>query len=385
MSATLVKTIWLLGLTGFICVSTARESTAGNVQLAKEGKTQWRIFLPAEAGIVERFACDELEKYIEQMSGARLTDTSEPDKPRTIRLGLRKDLGPSEDLPDSKPGHDGYSVSVSPDSITLAGDNPRGVLYGVYDVLERMGCRWYHPALDPNDPEVVPKNPNLSLPLGKWSESARIEDRVYWISGLAFRIVPEHAIPQLDWAAKNRFNTLSWQCVVELIDRHLEEMKAGGIFDEMAKRGLMLHGPGHSFPYFLSTERYFEKHPEWFGFRDGKRQPHGGVWPATNYCTSNAEANEEFIRNVEAFVKKYPQIERLDLLPIDGGWPCECEQCLKSTPTDLLVGLFNKLSDRLEKAAPDVILDGLGAGAVVPGHAGGEHACAVRRLPPEQR
>jgi len=333
------------------------EIAVESIKLTEESKSPWQVFLPPQAGIVERFACDELKKYVERMSGAKLADADRSDKPRTIRLGLRKDLGAGDDLPDPKPGHDGYSMSVSTDSIVIAGDNPRGVLYGVYDLLERLGCRWYHPTLDPKDPEVVPKNPSLSLPVGKWSASARIEDRVYWISSLAFKIVPEHAIPQLDWAAKNRFNTLSWQCVVELIDQHLEEMNTGGIFDEMAKRGLVLHGPGHSFPYFLSTEKYFEKHPEWFGFRDGKRQPHGGVWPATNYCMSNAEANEEFIQNVEAFVKKYPQIERLDLLPIDGGWPCECEQCLKSTPTDLLVDLFNKLSDRLEKIAPDVILD----------------------------
>jgi hypothetical protein len=72
---------------------------------------------------------------------------------------------------------------------------------------------------------------------------------------------------------------------------------------------------------------------------------------------SNADACDEFVRSTEAFVRKYPQFHWLDLLPIDGGVPCQCEECLKSTPTDLLVGLYNKLADRMKTVAPEVIVD----------------------------
>ncbi len=337
-----------------LCVMAARQSEAAMAQITKRGKTTWRIHMHANAGVVERFAANELTKYIHRMSGAGLTITG-TNSPNTVTLGLRKDLKITG-LPAPKPGYDGYSILVEATRIVIAGDNPRGVLYGVYDLLEQLGCRWYHPAIDPKDPEVVPKNPDLKLPVGKWSESARIEDRVYWISGLAFKVMPE-SVAQLDWAAKNRYNGLSWQCIPEKIDEHLGEMKSKGIFTAMEKRGLMLHGPGHSFPYFLATDKYFDKHPEWFGFRDGKRQPHGGKWPLTNFCMSNPQADEEFIRNVAVFAKKYPQFHWLDLLPIDGGVPCQCEECLRSSPTDLLIGLYNKLADRMKTVAPNVIVD----------------------------
>ena len=336
-----------------VCLICVRNLEAG--QITNGGKTTWRVYVPSNAGTVERFAADELKRYVKQMSGARLFDTHSSARPNVIRIGLRKDLDAS-DLPEPKKGFDGYSISIAEHSITIAGDNPRGVLYGVYDLLERLGCRWYHPAIDPKDPEVVPKNLDLAIPDGKWSESARIEDRVYWISGLGFRVLPE-TVAQLDWAAKNRYNGLSWQCIPEKIDEHLAEMESKGVFAGMEKRGLMFHGPGHSFPYFLATDKYFEAHPEWFGFRDGKRQPHGGSWPPTNFCMSNSQACDEFIRNAEAFIRKYPQFHWLDLLAIDGGFPCQCEECLKSTPTDLLIGLYNKLADRMKTVAPEVIVD----------------------------
>lgn len=324
-------------------------------RITQGGRTSWGVYVPKSAGVVERFASEELRRYVKLMSGATLLDRAQAKQPRTIRLGLRADLG-GLDLPASKPGFDGYGISVTDGSITIAGDNPRGVLYGVYDLLERLGCRWYHPAIDPNDPEVVPKNADLTLADAKWSESGAIEDRLYWISGLAFKVMPE-SIAQLDWAAKNRYNGLSWQCVSELIDKHLAEMDSVGVFEAMRKRGLILHGPGHSFPYFLPTERYFDKHPEWFGFRDGKRQPHGGKWPLTNFCMSNDAARDEFTANVLAFAKKHPLIERLDLLPIDGGLPCQCEECKKSTPTDLLLALYNNLAAKLKPVAPGVVVD----------------------------
>lgn len=342
-------------LLGLACASAALGATQmRSVKLATAGKTDWHVQLSPHAGPVERFAAEELRTYFQKITGAQLP-TAQGGK-KAILIGLRKDLG-SHALPHSKKGADGYVLSVSADRIIIAGENPRGVLYGVYDLLERMGCSWYVPNCDPKDPEVVPDNPDLSVPIGDWSAASSFEDRIYWLSGLAFEVRQKQALAQIDWAAKNRFNVLSWQCVPEKIDSDLAEMQSKGIFAAMEKRGLVLHGPGHSFPYFMPTDKYFKDHPEWFGMRDGKRQPHGGIFPATNFCMSNQAAVEQFVANVEEFVGKHPQIKRLDLLPIDGGQPCQCEECSKNTPTDLALLLYNKVTERVAKAAPDVVVD----------------------------
>jgi hypothetical protein len=338
---------------------TENEMTTKTVQLTHAGTSDWSIAVPAGAGEVEQFAASELRKYIGLMSGAGFPQTTAPASGKTILVGVRKDLKSAIALPDAKKGFDGYSVAVTPQGIVVAGENARGALYGAYDLLERLGCRWWMPNLDPRDPEVVPRNPDLSLPEGTWAEAGAIEIRLYNGSAFFFEVVPGRVLPQIEWAARNRYNFIGWQPhhLPGKMEEELEQFKACGAFDEMRKRGIAFHGPCHSFPQFLPTDRYFKDHPEWFGLLDGKRQPHGGKWPIANYCWSNAEANEEFMRNVESFVKRWPQIKILNLEWIDGGVVCRCPECEKRGGANLIIELFNTLSERLAKVAPDVMLE----------------------------
>ncbi len=340
------------------------------VCLAKGGVSNWSILLPANAGIVERFAADELAKYVKKISGAKIMFADPAGaKPvsNVIHIGLRRELaaefgidcGPDGELPTPAEGFDGYELSITPERIVIAGENPRGALYGVYDILERLGCRWYHPALDPKDKELIPESPDLYLDAGSFSAAGKVELRIYNGGGFFFKVVPEIQLAQIDWAAKNRYNTIGWQPHhgYGRLEGELEEMKACGSLAEMEKRGLMLHGPCHSFQHFLPTEDYFEEHPEWFGMMNGERRPHGGTWPMVNFCWSNEEAVETFISNVEKFIKKWPMIKILNLEWLDGGQVCECPECRKRGGPNLIVELFNKVSERLEKVAPDVIVE----------------------------
>jgi len=243
------------------------ENSCVRVQIARDGTTDWCVSMPQTVGPMEQFACGEFERYFGKMCGAKLKRSNNLHKSRSIRIGLREAFQDEMALTSPPSGYDGYIIDVSPDSIIIAGNNDRGVLYGVYDVLERLGCRWYYPSLDPRDPEVVPRKADLSLPVGSWSESSPIEFRIYNGSALFFEIIPERLLPQIDWAAKNRYNVLSWQAHhgPGRVASEIEQMAGCGALDEMTKRGQMLHGPGHSFPFFLSTEEYYDDHPEWFG------------------------------------------------------------------------------------------------------------------------
>lgn len=72
-----------LGLAAMSCAAAvADEDSTESLELAEERKTDWRGFLPAHARIGWRFACDELKKYVERMSGAKLTDTGQADPKR---------------------------------------------------------------------------------------------------------------------------------------------------------------------------------------------------------------------------------------------------------------------------------------------------------------
>ncbi|MEO6149817.1 MAG: DUF4838 domain-containing protein, partial [Mucilaginibacter sp.] len=335
-------------------------SKAGDVKLVENGRSQWRIYVPREAGQVENFAAGELQKYLKKMSGVSLPLVGVNKGDFVIRVGLRVQFGKVKGIaPAKKTGFDGYSVMVAPKQIVIAGDNPRAVLYGVYDVLERLGCRWYQPTLDKKDPEVVPWNDSPELPAGTWAESGKIELRIFNGSAFFFFLDKDKMLAQLDWAAKNRYNGISWQAhhAPDKIAMQMDEMKNAGTFAEMDRRGLFLHGPGHSFPYFLKTEKYYKEHPEWFGLYKGKRLKHGQDFPLMNYCWSNADANREFIKNVDEYVHKYPQHKILCLVWIDGGQLCGCDNCQKRGAANLLIDLFNQLSVHLEKSAPAVTLE----------------------------
>jgi len=317
------------------------------------------VFLPTTAGPVEQFAGSELIRYFEKISDAQPQRTSRPDEPHTIQIGLRSALKLQAQFPPPKPGYDGYALVVTTERIVVAGDNPRGVLYGVYDLLERLGCRWYLQDLDPREPEIIPRSPRPTLATGSWAHAGAIEFRLCNASSLLFEIVPGRVLPQIDWAAKNRYNALSWQAhhAPGRVGHEMQQMADCGALDAMAKRGLILHGPGHCFPFFLPADKYFEQHPEWFGLKGGKRRRHGDELPLTNFCWSNPAARGEFIRNVEAFAAQWPQLKMLYMVGIDGGAVCECPNCQARGSSDLIIDLFNQLADRLAEVSPGVIIE----------------------------
>jgi hypothetical protein len=342
------------------CSAGTTASPAVEATLARSGKTRWQIYVPLPATLVERFAAREFERYFAQITGAHLKPTTRSNGSLRVCIGLRQNLTPETAfLPPCKKGFDGYAIAVSADRIVIAGDSPRGMLYGVYDLLERLGCRWHVPTLDPRDPEVVPSHPDVRLPAGAWAEAARLELRIYNGSAFFFDLRAEQMLPQVDWAAKNRYNGISWQAHHKpgSVGEELCQMRNCGVLAALDQRGLFLHGPCHSFPYFLPTNKYFTAHLDWFGLYDGKRRPHGGEWPLVNYCWSNPEANAEFVRNVEDFLRDAPQLKILCIEWIDGGVVCACDRCRQRGAANLVIDLFNGLSERLATNFPAVRLE----------------------------
>lgn len=354
----LVASICLLG------TSIGRAAPGGpearkTVQIASKGKTQWRVRLPPHAGIVERFAAGELKKYVEIMSGAILRDSDRPDQSHLILLGQRKHLGPDVALPDCKPGHDGYTTAVSERSIVIAGENARGVVYGVYDLLEVMGCRWYYPTQDPEDPEIVPRRDPLTIEAVTRSVASPLKYRICNGSAWFFDVDLAAAGKELDWAMKNRYNSIGWQSESKTpLASQYERMRNAGLLDALDRRGMFLHGPGHSFDHFLKAGEYMKEHPEWFGMRDGKRV--GQSFLGAQFCWSNASARKRFTDNLESFVKACPHIRILCVVPFDGGACCECPECKKARASNLLMVLMREVIERLEISAPGVQVESIG-------------------------
>jgi hypothetical protein len=311
-----------------------------------------------------KFAAGELRKYIKQINGTGLQDQNAK---RRIVLGRRDQLHEDERalLPSAVQGYDGYSVAVTDSQIIIAGDNELGVCYGVYDLLERIGCRWFYPQQDAKDREVVPATKMIELPNGQWSVASPFKFRVYNGDAFFFEVKKDPALAQIDHALKTRHNMIGWQQgTKESIEQQYEQMERDGILEQIRARGMTIHGPGHAFDRLLRWEDYGEKHAEWFGTRNGKRVPQNFF--GAQFCWSNAEARKVFVDNVVRLADKMPLVHIFYIAPFDGGVACDCAECKAAGgASNLLMVVMGEVTERLTKTHPDTPVETVGGyGAV---------------------
>ena len=326
--------------------------------IAQNGYSDWHIIDVSSHDKVCRFAVEELRKYLKQINGYDFPPGAIDESPYAIVVGLRGNIATDEAvlLPKPAEGYDGYSLVITDTRIVVAGDNERGVVYGVYDLLERLGCRWFYPQQDPKDQEVVPKLDELQIKTCAFSIASILKYRICNASAFFFEIHPDQMKAQLDNAMKARYNGMGWQCDHRsFVGDQYKEIDAVGVIAEMKKRGMLLHGPAHSFQHFLRNEDYFEAHPDWFGMRNGKRMKQ--EFAGAQFCWSNLDARKQFVDNVEKFVLACPGLDILCSLGFDGGVACECPECKKSTPADLMLTIQNQITERLEESAPHVAVE----------------------------
>lgn len=344
--------------------STARsQDTPAVVQVVENHQTSWRIVSPSRDDAGVTFAIEELQKYVERISGANLPVDDRPQGGPRIVVGRRGELAEADRtaLPPPAQGYDGYAISVcggAQPTILVAGDNARGTIYGVYDLLERWGCRWFYPVQDPADPEVVPRAASLRLPVAAWAVASPLKYRIYNGDAWYFDIQPDTAIKQVDHAAKIRCNMIGWQCAHDKpLAQQYDALRQHGVLEEIEKRALTLHGPAHSFNLFLPNE-LFAEHPEWFGMRDGRRVTQDFF--GAQFCWSNAEARKAFSDNVASFVQQAPLIQILLLVPFDGGRACDCPDCRQAGASNSLMAVMHDVIERVQSVRPDVLVETVG-------------------------
>src|SRR5262249_25476621 len=143
-------------LSTLACILLVQPITArAELNLARNGHSQYRIVLATNAPPSERYAAQELQTYFEKISGARLPIVGDTDRATSHEILLGGNaplaaLGQRIDL--SKLGTDGFVLRTAHNRLIIAGGKPRGTLYGVYELLEQhLGVRWFTPDL-----EVVP-------------------------------------------------------------------------------------------------------------------------------------------------------------------------------------------------------------------------------------
>ena len=351
-----------------------------------EAEVDWLDADPSDDVVcTECFAATELQRLLRRMTGRdddfALVDDDAPGEGDWIVVGgptsnaVARRLAPRIGLDDeelARLGPEGYrlkTAAVDGRRVTLvAGGGRVGTLYGAYDLLYRLGCRWLAPG------EAQEDAPSIDA-LGEFDVAERPA-----FATRGFHAWEDRAdVDFLLWMARNRLNYWCVEQSERALMRKLGiQMSCGGHHTE----SLFLN-PHHAYPYdhlafdaddtlrpdpypasdsFLGDANgdgrlsYFEAHPEWFPMVKGRRVPGIDVNRpefGTNYCTSNRHATDELMKNfVQALVDgPYRDADVVRFWTLDVGKWCECSECAAlGAPTDRNLLLVHRLDREIKKA-----------------------------------
>ena len=310
----------------------ALAASAGTLDLAVRGRApEYAIVHAADALPSVKYAAEELRDFTEKMTGVRLpivTD-DQPMPAKAIVLGrVREATGVS--LPRAA-SDDSFRLLAKPPRLFVTGGK-RGVLYGVYELLERFGgCRWYA-----SWHTVVPARDAFSVPddLDDVQTPAFPHREPFWwdmFNG--------------DFAARNRANGPA--------------MRVGAKHGGPAGRFGGGLGNCHTFDRLLPPKKYFDAHPEYFSMVNGKR-----LKEHTQLCLTNPDVLRIVTSNVLACIRKDPTADYYGVSQNDWYNYCECSACAavdaeEESHAGTMVRFVNAIAEAVEKEFPDKIIETL--------------------------
>jgi len=202
-------------------------------------------------------------------------------------------------------GRDGYRITPSEDSLSVLGGNGRGVIYGVYALLERYaGVRYFMPGLE-----------------------ASGEGDIVIDEGCEF--TPVFEMRQSDWQCGN--SNVDW-CVKNGVNQRAIPAEMGGHI----KYGGFVHTMGAL----------------------------TGVTEPNQPCLSDPEMLKKAIAGVRELLKNDPTLSIVSVSQNDNQNYCKCEKCAavdaeEGSHAGTLLRFVNAVADDIAEDYPDVVIDTL--------------------------
>lgn len=298
-------------------------SVINEMVIVEDGNSDYFIVTSENPDECIKTAANELQTYIEKVSGAELeiiTEGKLSENGKAILIGetqLEKEI---IDIDRSSIKADGFRLYSDGKYFVIAGADSRGTLYGVYTFLEDyLGIRWFTPTL-----EVVPENEDIIV-------DANIDRTVE----------PSFSVRRNDCAGTN--------------DAHRARTKMNVSFWQPATA----HGGALTYVVWdaslpsLVPDSLFAEHPEYFALQED------GTRSTDHICLSNPDVLDVTIESVRAAIEantmdaKYVHIGQKD-----NANYCRCKNCEAlyekhgglCAPTLIFT---NKLADALDEDYPD--------------------------------
>ncbi len=297
------------------------------LRIADNGKSGYSIILDSKASPSEKHAAEELQRFVEEISGCALPILSTR-APKMILVGggeILAEIEPRLDITGL--GKEGFAIRTNDSHLILAGGKQRGTLYAVYTFLEDyLGCRWYSSKVSRIPEEKVIEIPSINV-----SYKPALEYREPYYTD-AF---------DGDWAARNKANSNN---------ARLGKERGGKVrYSHFV----------HTFYSLVPPDKYFDEHPEYFSLVKGKRRR-----SRAQLCLTNPDVLRIVVEGVKRWIAAEPEADIYSVSQNDcAGW-CECPNCKalddrEESHMGSLLTFVNKVAEAIEKDYPDKTIDTL--------------------------
>lgn len=286
--------------------------------IAKDSKPCMTIVVVDNAPDQVQYAASELRYYLGLITTGNFEICSSSDIPFIV---LKR-----ED--DTDLGEDGFTLVTKDGNLYITGGK-RGVIYGVYELLEQLGCRFFTPLSEKIPTQVTLELPDLDqrqIPVLEYREHNYVD-----------------MVKHTKFAVKCRLNG----------DNHPIREKHGG--------HLSYAWFVHTFERMVPPEKYAKEHPEYYALVNGNRPVTYGRF---QLCLTNPEVLEISIQSVRRALLDHPEARIISISQNDWGGNCTCDKCKKidreeGSPSGTLLRFVNAIAQALEPEFPRVIFDTL--------------------------
>jgi hypothetical protein len=323
---------------------TAATSHAAGVTIIEDGKAAAVIYAPAKVMSEEnvkaetppeqkaekarkrlRESVKDFAAILERISGAKLeiVTGAPPRKSKSVPIVIGKHALKRFGKPKKRsPFKQGWRIVVSRKGVGLIGESDEATSYAIYELLDRLGCRWYMPG---EMGEVLPSMKTVTLEKMNVSDFPATVLRDTWYRPVNF-------------ARRNRLG------------------------------GIEPIGSGHGLEsYYLCHEdniHLLKENPDWNSEVDGERKICGRICWASDGA---AKATGDII--IKQLEKKYETHK--GLAPADTVWFCECAKCKaldtgdfdsaygQMSITDRYINFINKIAKQVHTKYPEMLFGSL--------------------------
>lgn len=285
------------------------------ITLAENGKTTYRIIIPAAATEKEKHAAEVLADYLNQATRASYYIYPDTVPVGSYEILIGRTIHNTKLLPLMDDNE--YVIETRDKSLLLYGGNENGVIYAVYNFLEKyLQARMFS-----SDYVQVKSFSKLIIP-----------------DVISFKEAPKIIFRDYHYTATVNDKYREWHGLMQ----HFSDTAT-------SQWGMFVH----TFDKLIPAAEYFDTHPEYFAFYGGKRQP-------SQLCLSNDSVFLLLVNNLKLKIANNPKAKYWSVSQNDNFGYCQCERChavdsIEGSPSGSVIRFVNKVAAQF----PDKVISTL--------------------------